>query len=212
MLLSMPKRAILLCLAGLMALAAMSVPASAAPGEDLAVEKRVVQKVFGSRNPSATLKSLSRTDRELFNLSQTHLESKTVESRSGSLAQAPGFKSSVQMQSMVASAAARGGCWYHYNKQDWSDFNVYEGTTWMELHWCSNGKTITSFSLADAGGQGSLWADYNGIINKNSKNVGWEVRYYVQFKFDYGFASPTPCMQTRGGATGLYWDPRKPVI
>jgi hypothetical protein len=85
MLLNSPQRVVLACLAGLVVLANTSAPATATSGEDLAGQKRVAQKVFGSNNPSATLKSLSAKERDLFKLSQRYLDSKIVQSRGGPL-------------------------------------------------------------------------------------------------------------------------------
>jgi hypothetical protein len=74
----------------------------------------------------------------------------------------------------------------------------------MQLNWCSNGRTITSWSMPIADGAGDHGNAYHGVNSRNALNVGWEVRQYAKFDFSYGPIHAYPCMQIRGGATGLY--------
>ncbi len=81
-------------------------------------------------------------------------------------------------------------------------------TYWQRLNWCHNGSKVTSWKVAERGGETStpLWS-YEGHAGKGSHNVGWEIRSWTQERFKYGFgpvsSTQTPCVQIRGGK-GLY--------
>jgi hypothetical protein len=55
-----------------------------------------------------------------------------------------------------------------------------------------------------AAGAGDHGNTYHGVNSRNALNVCWEVRQYAKFDFSYGPIHAYPCMQIRGGATGLY--------
>lgn len=146
----------------------------------------------------------------------------TVASRTGRLTDAQArtlnltpptsFALSAVPTGIAISAAASSGCWYHYAFQSWSEAWPFghEGNTWMQLNWCSRGGSITSYSISNYGGQGDGIIDYDGVEGTGHLNVGWEVRGYVEFHFALAdVENEYPCMQIRGGATGLYSAPQK---
>ena len=63
---------------------------------------------------------------------------------------------------------------------------------------------ITSWSVPLYGGRGASGNSYDGVAGRGALNVGWEVRQYVEFTFNYAWVHAYPCEQIRGGATGLY--------
>ena len=103
-----------------------------------------------------------------------------------------------------ADLALAGGCWSQYKYHKWYDLGLNTGDTWMTAHWCSNGSSITSYSLSNRGGQGYKGIEYKGLGGTYRSNVGWEVRQAQSFKFSVLWANANPCMQIRGGRTGLY--------
>ena len=54
-----------------------------------------------------------------------------------------------------------------------------------------------------SGWRGLLGVNYQGLGAYSANNVGWEVRQAQVFKFSIAWASANPCMQIRGGKTGL---------
>ncbi|HSY14407.1 MAG TPA: hypothetical protein VK816_00345 [Jatrophihabitantaceae bacterium] len=180
-----------------------------------AQQRAVAAEVLGSANPASTYQRLSPTDRATFDSAQTQVRATDVVTRSGRRAPtaaeiaagAPSATSPVA-SSLALAAQPASGCWYYYRSQNWSDFDLREGTTWLQLDWCAAGGRITSWNIADRGGQGSLF-NYDGLGASGANNVGWEVRVYQQYKFSVGPKTFQPCMQIRGGATGLYSSPTK---
>jgi hypothetical protein len=164
-------------------------PSASRSGGTLAAEKLVVQKVADASDHSAAFRSLSAGEKALFRQALTHLTGVTVISRG-----AP----------VTTSSASGDPCWYWYWNYRWSDLGVTEGYTWMQLNWCSNGSSITSYSTTNYGGQGENGFTYDGVAARGSLNVGWEVRSYVEFHFNIMGLNADPCMQIRGGATGLH--------
>lgn len=104
----------------------------------------------------------------------------------------------------AAPAATASGCWQQYKYVEWYDFGIHDGNTWMQLNWCASGGTVTSHTVTNVGGQGLGGVSYAGVIGTGATSVGWEVRSFREFKFTLGGAAANPCMQLRGGATGLY--------
>jgi hypothetical protein len=108
-------------------------------------------------------------------------------------------------------AAAATTCWSFWKK--WSQKSSAGNTLytyWMGLNWCGSGGSITSSSVFDRGGETATpgWR-YLGHGGSGSRNMGWEVRKYVQENFALGTAgwdviSASRCGQIRGGASGLY--------
>jgi hypothetical protein len=107
-------------------------------------------------------------------------------------------------QVAAASTAATSGCWYKYLYQPFYNAGVHEADLWMQLHWCGNGTSITSYSISNTGGTAYNGFSYDGVINHGYRNMGWEVRAYTQYKLHLGPLSFYPCLQIRGGASGLY--------
>ena len=94
-------------------------------------------------------------------------------------------------------------CWNQYEYWAWTFAFGRIGFSWMQLVWCSNGSTITSWSVPLRGakgtnGFGGEWVDQGG------RSVGWEVREYEEYHFWVTALNLYGCMQIRGGATGLY--------
>ncbi len=74
----------------------------------------------------------------------------------------------------------------------------------MQLNWCGDGSSVTSYWVSNIGGNGSGGFSYNGYSGPYMLDVGWEVRAAVQYNFSIGPVPANPCMQIRGGASGLY--------
>lgn len=185
----------------------------------------VVKLVLGSPDPSAALNGLTPAQQAVFatafanqtpgpfTVSGTGTLAPAGSGTSATLAAAPaagpssGAASSASIAgtgSATVSTSSTSGCWYEYIYQEWYDYGFHSGNTWMQLNWCGSGGSITSWSTSNVGGQGLGGVSYDGVVGKGHLNVGWEVRVYREFKFDlYGFVA-NPCMQIRGGATGLY--------
>lgn len=171
--------------------------------------KAVVQSVFASPNPEAAISALSGQERAFFIASFSNL---TTDSVVGSALPATslGVSSGLGASTLLGAAGnaiiptAASGCWYQYVFTSWYDLGIHTGDTWMQLNWCSNGFSVTSYYSSNMGGAGFNGVSYDGIIGQYSNNLGWEVRYAVGYKFHIGPAVANPCMQIRGGATGLY--------
>jgi hypothetical protein len=162
--------------------------ATGPPGSKLAAEKLVLQKVADAPNRSAAFRSLSASERALLRQALTHTTAVTVISQGGP----------------TTSSASGDPCWYRYWYLKWYDLGINTGDSWMQLNWCSNGSSITSYSTTNYGGIGRNGNSYDGVASRGSLNVGWEVRSYVEFHFNFFMVNAYPCMQIRGGATGLY--------
>jgi hypothetical protein len=177
----------------LAAATALAAPAAAAgdvqlPGT-VTAEQPVVAKVAGAQDSRAAFQALSTPDSTLFVESFQNIKATTISSGGGEL----------------PSPAAGIRCWYHYQYDSWSDLTFHEGDTWMQLDWCSNGRTITSFRTSHFGGRGDSGVTYVGVKARGYSNVGWEARSFVEFHFNFfRRADAYPCMQIRGGHTGLY--------
>ena len=155
-------------------------------------------EVLHAANPQATYTNLDAQDKALFKLATTHQKKTTVVSKTGRLSVAQIAKLGLK------PAVSLGGCWYHYQYDAWSNLDIAEGDTWYQLNWCSNGVSITSYSPSDIGCAGENGSTCNGVNSKWGYNVGWEVRYVVQYNFSNVLyvASAEPCEQIRGGASG----------
>ncbi|MGC4936735.1 hypothetical protein [Kribbella sp. DT2] len=126
---------------------------------------------------------------------------------SDEVASGPAVKREPTVQEQIAmgpAGMAASGCWTQYQYHTWKDLGIKTGVTWMTANWCSNGSRITSYNIAQPGGQGYKGIKYNGTGQKFINNVGWEVRQAQQFNFSVVWATAQPCMQIRGGATGLH--------
>jgi hypothetical protein len=108
----------------------------------------------------------------------------------------------VTNQSDPSIAAA--GCWYDYEYSTATLFGISVGHFWMQLNWCGNGGSITSYNVNPIGdaGMNGFTATYSG---PSFRNVGWEVRAVGVFTFStfQGLGSSI-CGQIRGGASGMY--------
>jgi hypothetical protein len=193
----------------------VSLGTTSAVAADPDVRARILQKLHTAANPEQGVKSLSDEELTYFKNAMKDMTPTTVVERSGRLNLTTAQRSAMTPTSVEKAAAlartfgaqsvSAGGCWYQYWYVTWKDFSfISTGHTWMQLNWCSNGRTITSWSMPIADGAGDHGNAYHGVNSRNALNVGWEVRQYAKFDFSYGPIHAYPCMQIRGGATGLY--------
>ena len=188
----------------LLGLAVVPTPASAGTTstENIAAERAVLAKVLDAPDGDAAYAALPATEKALLARAVTHQQATTLVSRGGKLSPE---RAAALGGAAASAAAAAGGCWWHYQYDSWSDLGYTEGFTWMQLNWCSNGSSITSWSRSKTGGQGQDFFVWKGIVGSWPQNVGWEIRDAVEFGFTLpGGVSFQPCMQIRGGRTGLY--------
>lgn len=175
-------------------------------------ERAVLVEVTHAANPEASYKSLDASDKALFSLALTHQTATPIVSESGRLSNAQAVKLGLKPDAALSTAASvspmASGCWWHYQYDAWSNLDIAEGDTWYQLNWCANNGTITSYSPSDIGCAGENGSTCNGVNSKWGVDVGWEVRYVVQYNFSnvLYFVSAQPCEQIRGGATGLYYE------
>ncbi|HKT04333.1 MAG TPA: hypothetical protein VJT31_32815 [Rugosimonospora sp.] len=180
-------------------IAAAPANATAASTENIAAERAVLSKVIGAADRDATYAALSTADKALLAQAMTHQQATTLVSQTGTLSPARAAAAA------GPAVAAAGGCWWHYQYDSWSDLGFTEGYTWMQLNWCSNGTSITSWSRSNTGGQGQDTFVWKGVVGSWSLNVGWEIRDAVEYRFVLpGNITFQPCMQIRGGRAGLY--------
>lgn len=168
-----------------------------ASGQNFTAERTALEHVLESSHPNAAYQALPASEKALVQQALTHQQVATVVSRTGRL-------SAAQQLAVGQVTPAASGCWYHYQYSVWSDLGIAEAHTWMQLNWCGNGSKITSWSVTDVGAQGLDGFSYDGIIGRWSNNVGWEIRYAIEFKFNIGPVIGEPCMQIRGGDSGLF--------
>ena len=179
---------------------------SSTSGRDV---KAVVQSVFASPNPEAAVSALSGQEKASFiasfsNLTTDSLVGPALPATSLGVSPRLGVSTLLTAPGTAIVPMAASGCWYQYVFTSWYDLEIHTGDTWMQLNWCSNGSSVTSYYSSNMGGAGFNGVSYDGIIGQYSNNLGWEVRYAVGYKFHIGPAVANPCMQIRGGATGLY--------
>lgn len=184
---------------------AMAGPASAATTAE-SDQAAVVGKMYAAGNSTAAYQALSDSEKTMFSDSLKHLTAKSYTSGTGTLGT---NKSDLHPLNTKPGAVTTmdAGCWYVYLYQDWYDIGYYEGSTWMQLNWCSDGYNITSYYADNIGGAGANGFSYNGSNGPYFLDVGWEVRAAAQYNFTVGPVPANPCMQIRGGATGLYSTP-----
>lgn len=131
----------------------------------------IAQHVLNSANPAAAYNALSDSAKRAFGLAERPVSAV------------------VNIQDIRQTDVDP--CWSAYVSYDWkaaAGNTVY--TTWQGLNWCSNGSSITSYSVFTRGGETSTpgWS-YNGNGGQGSWNVGWEVRQYTQEKFTFGLGT-----------------------
>lgn len=186
--------------------AAAPANASTPSSENIAAEKAVLAKVFNASDQEAAYTALSTSDKALVAQALTHQQATTVISVTKTISTAAAVPDTVAPDAVVPAAS---GCWTHYQYDQWSDLGFTEGYTWEQLNWCGNGSTVTSYSRPGnlTGGQGQNGVAYVKILlDRLNLNVGWEVRSAVEFEFKVLNTGVLlqPCMQIRGGASGLY--------
>jgi hypothetical protein len=184
-------------------------PTSPQSSATLAAERVVFLKVIDAKSPTATYQSLDASDQALYAMALTHQVAKTLVSRSGQLTAAQaialGLTPNAAEAKVTDQVAAKSGCWYKYLYVSWSDLTINDGNTWYQLNWCGSGGKVTSYHASDVGCSGATGSVCHGVYNEWADNVGWEVRYAIEWTFSnvlYWF-SGQPCEQIRGGATGL---------
>lgn len=181
-----------------------------AQADETSTDVEVVHGVLLSADPEAALAELSTEELAIFVESLQNQD--TVETVTGGTYEPSARERALMHQGAPADAAmademtlaAASGCWYKYWFLSWYDLGVHTGDTWMQLNWCGSGGNISSWSVTNVGGRGDNGNSYNGVSSKGSRNVGWEIRAFRGFDFDYFGWHAYPCMQIRGGATGLY--------
>jgi hypothetical protein len=190
----------------LVASVATTAQAASAKGgaENLAAEKAVLSKVVTASNPNVVYNSLSASDKGLLKLAMTHQTATSSGSVTGKLSPAEVRAAVAAGKLSKESPMAAGGCWFHYQQYTWSDLTYSEGQTWFQLNWCSDGSNVSSYYPSNIGGRGLGGVSYDGVVGQYDNNVGWEARYAIAFHFDFFGVGATPCMQIRGGKTGLW--------
>jgi len=194
---------------------AQSAPASAAVNP---LDQKIKQKLSAAANPTAGVNSLTPAERARFTEQFQHMvaTATVVKTETVPVSTAVAARSAVGViagragePAMRANVIAPTRCFKHYAYLTWKDFSfITTGNTWMQLEWCSNGKTVTGSRITFADGAGQHGNTYYGIAGQGTVNVGWEVRSYTKFHFGYGPVNAYPCMQIRGGATGQQWTRR----
>lgn len=188
----------------------MAAPMASAAGHQSGAQ--IAAKVLHAKSPQAAFKALSTADKIAYGQAEKPVQAfGGVEIKSVSPTQAKSQKAHALGEFTAANMRPdSGGCWNAYAHYGWkaaAGNTVY--TAWQTLGWCSNGSNVTSYWIINRGGETSTpgWS-YQGDNGQGAWNVGWEVRQYTQEKFTFGIGSygysTSPCVQVRGGATGLY--------
>ena len=174
--------------------------ASAAPAqaEETINSEQLALQVYLSEDPAKVMASL---DAEQVAVLAERVSGWTAVESSSEVTKRP---PTAQERTALTAAAAGGGCYQMSKSYKWYDLGFLTGETWMQANWCGNTYGITSYSLSNRGGMGYSGVSYKGLGATTVNNVGWEVRQGQVFKFSFGWASATPCMQARTGKTGLY--------
>lgn len=185
--------------------AASASAATADAGQSLSAQRAVFVHLLDAPNPAAAYQALSASDKALANEAVQHQQVTVVASETGRMSTAD-VKAAVAAGELSPAAVSpnAGGCWWKYADWGWSNLGVTEGYTWMQLNWCSNGPSITSWHVSNVGGQGQNGVSYEGYKGPYSLNAGWEIRAAIQYAFNFHFFTANPCLQIRGGHTGLY--------
>jgi len=187
----------LLCFGTVVSALAALLLAAPAQAEDTVTSERLALEVYLSADPAATIAKLDKD--EVAMLAARVSEWTAVESESEPVKRLP----TAQQKTLRGPAAEVSTCWQYRKYYDWYDLGVNTGQTWMTANWCGNSNGITSYSLTNRGGVGFNGVSYQGLGNYSVNNVGWEVRQAQVFKFSFGWANANPCMQIRGGKSGL---------
>lgn len=104
------------------------------------------------------------------------------------------------------------GCWA--GRADGSERAALGNTLFTYYHvgeWCVSGSTVTSSSVADAGGETSTpgWR-YDGVINRSAGILSNEGRSYSQTRFILGSGgwdvqTIVPCLRVRGLSNATFY-------
>ena len=180
----------------LSALAALLL-AAPAQAEDTMTSEQLALSVYLAPDPAAAMAALNQDEVAL--LAERVSEWTAVEVEGEPVKRLP----TTQEKVTLGAAAAASNCYAQRRTYKWSDLGVNTGETWMTANWCGNNNGVTSYSLTNKGGVGYNGVSYQGLGAYSVNNVGWEVRQAQVFKFSFAWASASPCMQIRGGKTGL---------
>lgn len=181
--------------------AAFTALAAVAPNASAAAEPssdEIAAAVYASSDVPTAFAALTPDQQATFAARMSNWVAEEVETRTSQVQ-----PDAAELKAMGGSKVA-GGCWYQYRYHKWKDLGINTGDTWMTARWCSSGGRMTSYKLTDQGGQGKKGIKYEGLGGAYYLNVNWEVRMAQSFKFSVVWANANPCMQIRGGGTGLY--------
>lgn len=204
-----PRRAALVALTAIVSVV-MAVPATATAVTPSAASQdsgaQIFRNVMESPDPAETLAGLTAEQQASFAAAVANSTPVTTREASGPLSNSQAQAVGLQPLNLPGDpAGGSSGCWYHYSYQEWSDFDIHDGDTWMQLNWCTDGQTITSSSITNVGGKSTVSGeDYNGATSKGKLNVGYEERAYTEFDFSILWDHVYPCMQIRGDIDGYY--------
>ena len=171
---------------------------------------RLAEALFKTTNPKAAYDRLSPADRE--SAMRALRPDPTQLSLTTSYTPAPqSSPTNAAVPSALTAVTTAKKCWSVYKK--WEQ-NSSAGNTlytyWMGLKWCGQSGKVSNVNVYTRGGETATpgWR-YMGHGGSGANNVGWEVRRYVQEKFQFGLNGwdvivANRCGQIRGGATGLY--------
>jgi hypothetical protein len=186
----------LLCFGTVVSALAALLLAAPAQAEDTVTSEQLALEVYLSSDPAATLASLDKGEVALLAARVSEWTAVVVETE-------PVKRVPTAQEKTALAAVAGAGCYSYRRIYDWYDLGVHTGQTWMTANWCGNNFGITSYSLTNRGGVGFNGVSYQGLGATSVNNVGWEVRQAQVFKFGFAWANANPCMQIRGGKTGL---------
>lgn len=180
----------------LSALAALLL-AAPAQAEDTLTSDQLALSVYLAPDPAAAMAALDQD--EVAMLAGRVSEWTAVEVADEPVRRQPTAQDKVTLGALAAAAV----CYKYTRTYKWYDLGINTGETWMTANWCGTSNGITSYSLTNRGGVGFNGFSYQGLGAYSANNVGWEVRQAQVFKFSFAWASANPCMQIRGGKSGL---------
>ena len=186
----------LLCFGTVLSALAALLLAAPAQAEETVTSEQLALEVYLAPDPAAAIASLDKDEVAMLAARVSDWTAVAVESE-------PVKRLPTAQEKSAMAAVAGAGCYSYRRYYKWYDLGVNTGETWMTANWCGNNNGITSYSLTNKGGVGFNGVNYQGLGAYSVNNVGWEVRQAQVFKFSFAWASATPCMQVRGGKTGL---------
>ena len=188
----------LLCFGTVLSALAATLLAAPAHAEETVTSDQLALEVYLADDPAAAIAALDKD--EVAVLAARVSGWTAVEVAGEPVKRVPTAK---ERTTLAAAAVGGSGCYSYRRYYKWYDLGLNTGETWMTASWCGNNNGITSYSLTNRGGVGYNGVNFQGLGSSYVNNVGWEVRQAQAFKFSFAWADATPCMQVRGGKTGL---------